>query len=181
MTLQIGHPKRKLVFQPSIFRCYVSFREGKWCCKWSQVFLGGIQLATTWYQYSVLVSRPKSTWKPPREFPPNGGDCKGKGPWIQVLGITLWWKDRWRSPLPKDSLVRGHDKPRLMGVAPSTFQVVYRNLPRPSQLQQPFWLWKDLVLGLQPIEMKKGDPGYWQITTGRLVADGCWLHSGNLT
>ena len=26
--LKIGHPKRKLVFQPSIFRCYVSFREG---------------------------------------------------------------------------------------------------------------------------------------------------------
>jgi len=27
--LKIGYPKRKLVFQPSIFRCYVSFREGK--------------------------------------------------------------------------------------------------------------------------------------------------------
>ncbi len=26
---KIGHPKRKLVFQPSIFRGYVSFREGK--------------------------------------------------------------------------------------------------------------------------------------------------------
>ena len=26
--LKIDHPKRKLVFQPSIFRCYVSFREG---------------------------------------------------------------------------------------------------------------------------------------------------------
>ena len=26
--LKIGHPKMKLVFQPSIFRCYVSFREG---------------------------------------------------------------------------------------------------------------------------------------------------------
>ena len=26
--LKIGHPKRKLVFQPSIFMCYVSFREG---------------------------------------------------------------------------------------------------------------------------------------------------------
>ena len=25
---EIGHPKRKLVFQPSIFRCYVSF----WGC-----------------------------------------------------------------------------------------------------------------------------------------------------
>ena len=25
--LKIGHPKRKLVFQPSISRCYVSFRE----------------------------------------------------------------------------------------------------------------------------------------------------------
>ena len=24
---EIGHPKRKLVFQPSTFRCYVSFRE----------------------------------------------------------------------------------------------------------------------------------------------------------
>ena len=27
--LKIGHPKRKLVFQPSIFRGYFSFREGK--------------------------------------------------------------------------------------------------------------------------------------------------------
>ena len=27
--LKIGHPKRKVVFQPSIFRGYVSFREGK--------------------------------------------------------------------------------------------------------------------------------------------------------
>ncbi len=26
--LKIGHPKRKLGFQPSIFRCHVSFREG---------------------------------------------------------------------------------------------------------------------------------------------------------
>ena len=26
--LKIGLPKRKLVFQPSIFGCYVSFREG---------------------------------------------------------------------------------------------------------------------------------------------------------
>ena len=26
--LKIGHPKRKLVFQSSIFRCYVGFREG---------------------------------------------------------------------------------------------------------------------------------------------------------
>ena len=30
LHLKIGHPKRKLVFQPSIFRCEnVSFREGK--------------------------------------------------------------------------------------------------------------------------------------------------------
>ena len=27
--MKIGLPKRKLIFQPSIFRCYVSFREGK--------------------------------------------------------------------------------------------------------------------------------------------------------
>ena len=26
--MKIGLPKRKLIFQPSIFRCYVSFREG---------------------------------------------------------------------------------------------------------------------------------------------------------
>ena len=25
---KIGHPKSEVVFQPSIFRCYVSFREG---------------------------------------------------------------------------------------------------------------------------------------------------------
>ena len=28
--LKIGHPKTKVVFQPSIFRCYLSFREGNW-------------------------------------------------------------------------------------------------------------------------------------------------------
>ena len=28
LPLKIGHPKRKLVFQPSVFRCCVSFREG---------------------------------------------------------------------------------------------------------------------------------------------------------
>ena len=28
LHLKIGHPTRKLVFQPSIFRGYVSFREG---------------------------------------------------------------------------------------------------------------------------------------------------------
>ena len=43
--LKIGHPKRKLVFQPSIFRCYVSFREGTsqvvvWCIKPSTVWAG---------------------------------------------------------------------------------------------------------------------------------------------
>ena len=27
--LKMGHPKRKLIFQPSIFRGYVSFREGR--------------------------------------------------------------------------------------------------------------------------------------------------------
>ena len=27
--LKMDFPKRELVFQPSIFRCYVSFREGK--------------------------------------------------------------------------------------------------------------------------------------------------------
>ena len=29
LHLKIVHPKRKRVFQPSIFRCYVSFREGR--------------------------------------------------------------------------------------------------------------------------------------------------------
>ena len=27
-ALNIDHPKRRLIYQPSIFRCYVSFREG---------------------------------------------------------------------------------------------------------------------------------------------------------
>ncbi len=33
--LKIGHSKRKLVFQPSIFRCYVSFREGNCLLKYN--------------------------------------------------------------------------------------------------------------------------------------------------
>ena len=37
-------------------------------------------------------------------------------------------ESRWRFPLPKGGeFVRGHDRPRPMGVAPSTFQVVYLN------------------------------------------------------
>ena len=36
--LKIGHPKRKLVFQPSIFRRYVCFREGKIDIQNSHVF-----------------------------------------------------------------------------------------------------------------------------------------------
>ena len=32
--LKMGHPKRELVFQPSIFRCYVSFREGIYTSLW---------------------------------------------------------------------------------------------------------------------------------------------------
>jgi len=28
-TPEIGNPKRKVIFQPSMFRCYVSFREGE--------------------------------------------------------------------------------------------------------------------------------------------------------
>ena len=30
---KIFHPKRKIVFQPSFFRCYVSFREGNFPAK----------------------------------------------------------------------------------------------------------------------------------------------------
>ncbi len=37
--LKMGHPKRKVVFQPSIFRCKlaVSFRECKTCIAWPSV------------------------------------------------------------------------------------------------------------------------------------------------
>ena len=41
--LKIGYPKRKLVFQPSIFKCYVSFREGnKHCDSFSSPRPGGV-------------------------------------------------------------------------------------------------------------------------------------------
>ena len=41
---------------------------------------------------------------------------------------TLWWKDRWRSPLPKGSdLDTGHDNPIHGSSSPSmNFQVVYQ-------------------------------------------------------
>ena len=29
-----SHPKRKLVFQPSMFRCYINFREGRFLSWW---------------------------------------------------------------------------------------------------------------------------------------------------
>ena len=41
-TNKIGHPKRKLVFQPSIFRCCVRFREGIF--KVLITFSGGLNL-----------------------------------------------------------------------------------------------------------------------------------------
>ena len=58
-----------------------------------------------------------------RPFP-----TKTRGP-IWVLGIYIYIhrsESRWRNP-SKGDLVRGHDKPRLMGVAIAIdpFQVVY--------------------------------------------------------
>ncbi len=53
----MGHPKRKLVFQPSIFRCYVSFREGMfffWFGKLSEVFL---LLWIEFDRHSIFVSK----------------------------------------------------------------------------------------------------------------------------
>ncbi len=35
--LKIGHPKRKPVFQPSIFRGYASFREGNWLKSYNKI------------------------------------------------------------------------------------------------------------------------------------------------
>ena len=60
--LKIGHPQRKLVFQPSIFRGYVSFREGKrfenaclnrdfYCCLSLLSFLDGKLRAKTFLSY----------------------------------------------------------------------------------------------------------------------------------
>ncbi len=52
----MGHPKRKLVFQPSIFRCYVSFREGKRSknlsntnSNWGSSTAGETSPAVLWY------------------------------------------------------------------------------------------------------------------------------------
>ena len=41
MHLKEWHPERKIIFQPSIFRGYVSFREGRF-------FLGGFQRIPPW-------------------------------------------------------------------------------------------------------------------------------------
>ncbi len=46
--LKIGHRKRKLVFQPSIFRCYVSFRE--------ESHSGCIRLNTGGFKRPVLAA-----------------------------------------------------------------------------------------------------------------------------
>ena len=49
--LKIGHPKRKPVFQPSIFRCYVSFREGnrESCTFSSLTFFLAIPFQVSWH------------------------------------------------------------------------------------------------------------------------------------
>ena len=68
--LKIGHPKRKLVFQPSIFRGYVSFREGRiskryfWKFRW-QNHVSRIGRKMKWWHTSntqLLVPSGDETW-----------------------------------------------------------------------------------------------------------------------
>ena len=65
---KVGLTKRKLIFQPSIFRCYVCFRGGITCTGFctSQV-LSRISEASKefgWYQFEThLFSEPTAEWK----------------------------------------------------------------------------------------------------------------------
>ncbi len=59
--LKIGHPNRKLVFQPSIFTGYVSFREGK--SKWESSPSRDEHekyFETTTQRFSVVLNGPKN-------------------------------------------------------------------------------------------------------------------------
>ena len=52
--LKIGFPKRKVVFQPSIFRCYVSFREGRWFL----FFCSDVEFRKRWsFQTNIYIYR----------------------------------------------------------------------------------------------------------------------------
>ena len=48
--MKMGHPKRKRLFQPSIFRCYVSLPE----CKWLWYFLDQKKMACTGWIISLI-------------------------------------------------------------------------------------------------------------------------------
>ena len=86
-------PKRKLVFQPSISGCYVSFREFKWS-------------KNTWVSLVCVISTPlvsyvefiKTEWFVGAQTPPPGGSTLEVTKWCQRNGgaRNMWSDFVWR-------------------------------------------------------------------------------------
>ncbi len=56
--LKIGHPERKFIFPPPIFRGYVSFREGNFCggCLCCDLCFMSYLFFDTWWVYETNIS-----------------------------------------------------------------------------------------------------------------------------
>ncbi len=88
--LKMGLPNRKVVFQPSIFRCYVSFREGTIICTTS---LFAVQESTATHlhlQYIFTTMLPQQLVKLLHRQGPWNGRVQGSCTWkIVVTALYL--------------------------------------------------------------------------------------------
>ena len=131
--LQIGHPKRKLVFKPSIFRCEnVSFREGN---AQKNGCLGFVFVGVLFTFFTVVNHH---QWNLPAALgeyethffhPPHHGESQIWGcldPWkVKMIKFSTSPRFIYIHPVKVDGLlaqkrlkkVRGHDEPRRIWVA----------------------------------------------------------------
>ena len=101
--LKIGHPKRKLIFQPSIFRCYISFREGN--NQFPSVLKLNLWFACTFF-FGVLFYIPPFVLHLPNKTPldmslhapgePQPADGKVDLPWVLGRALKALRNDSWR-------------------------------------------------------------------------------------
>ena len=101
--LKIGHPKRKLIFQPSIFRCYISFREGNHqfpsILKLNPWFACIFFIGVLFYIPPFVLHLPNKTpldmsWHAPGE--PQPADGKVDLPWVLGRALKALRNDSWR-------------------------------------------------------------------------------------
>ncbi len=100
LRLKMGHPKRELVFRPSIFRCYVSFRGGT---RFLFTIAGGLSFmevsfvslqvhrGTSWQSRNRSVRSRRSA----QGSGENGAPMVGFSNFITVLVILTLWPGIW--------------------------------------------------------------------------------------